>query len=239
VPPPSTPDGAPSSAGAAAKSTTLTKLVGVVVALGVVGVGAYALSGGGPEEPAALPAPAVAVVEPTPDPEPELTPPEEPNEEPAEIETATAEPESEPEPEPAADPTPPSSAKPSSSPDDLFSRANAARRARDYDDAIRLYQRLQKEHRGSREAQVSRVALGRLLLDERDRPKQALRLFDAYLKQAPTGSLAEEATAGRALALGKLGKNQAEREAWEQLLHQFPGSAYAKRARARLGSTPD
>ena len=131
-------------------------------------------------------------------------------------------------------PAKPGPTRPSLGPDELFAEANAARRAHDYDDAIKLYQRLQREHRGSREAQVSHVALGRLLLDERNKPRKALAQFDAYLSKSKKGSLAEEASVGRALALRELGRADAEREAWQQVLDRFPRTVHASKARARL-----
>lgn len=117
---------------------------------------------------------------------------------------------------------------------DLFAQANEARRKHEYDEAIRLYHRLHRLHKGTREAQVSRVALARVLLDEKNEPRRALRLFDAYLSASPKGSLAEEAKAGRALALQKLGRKQDERQAWQEFLTEHPGSAYSAKARTRL-----
>jgi hypothetical protein len=48
---------------------------------------------------------------------------------------------------------------------ELFSRANQARRDGKVREAVRLYRALQERHSGSGEELVSRVALGRLLLD--------------------------------------------------------------------------
>lgn len=116
---------------------------------------------------------------------------------------------------------------------DLFGRANRARRAGSDAEAIRLYQELQRRFPDSREAQVSRATLARMLLDKKD-PGAALEEYDRYLGKSGKGELSEEALVGRARALQKLGNAPAERAAWHELLRRFPNSIHAGRARARL-----
>jgi tetratricopeptide (TPR) repeat protein len=123
-----------------------------------------------------------------------------------------------------------------SSAKDLFARANAERRAGDEPGAKRLYQELQQSYPQSPEAEVSRVALGRLLLERSD-PQAALDQFDRAMNrpgQSDQAGLAEEALFGRATALLRLGRTDDERKTWLQLLQRFPGSVYADRASARL-----
>lgn len=139
---------------------------------------------------------------------------------------------------------PPASARPTTNdvpsanatlgPAELFARANEARRANETKRAIELYDELQKRFPDSREASTSRVALGRLLLDRADEPARARASFDRYLAGDPSGPLAEEARAGRALALMRLGDQAAERAAWLELLERHPSSLHAERARQRL-----
>jgi putative zinc finger protein len=120
------------------------------------------------------------------------------------------------------------------SPGELFARANAARRAGQTREASRLYRELQREFPGSSEELVSRVTLGRWMLDRLDDPSGALARFDSYLANPVHTALREEALIGRALALGKLGRTSEERGAWTAFLAAFPGSVYAERARGRL-----
>jgi len=120
----------------------------------------------------------------------------------------------------------------------LFSRANAARRARDYGTAARLYDDLALRFSGSREEMLSRVTFGSLLLDVLGQPQRALNLFDSYLAAARGGTMAEEALVGRAVALGRLGRAAEERATWHALLAEFPESANAERARRRLAELP-
>jgi TolA-binding protein len=117
---------------------------------------------------------------------------------------------------------------------EVFSRANQARRDGKVREAARLYRVLQERYSGSGEELVSRVALGRLLLDRLGDGRGALVQFNSYLASPSTGALREEAMVGRALALGRTGRTSEERAAWRALLDAWPKSAHAKRAQARL-----
>lgn len=115
----------------------------------------------------------------------------------------------------------------------LLEQANAARKEGRAARALTLYGQLSKAFPRSREAQTARVSAGRLYL-ERGKPKAALSQFRKYLSAAPRGSLAEEAAAGRATALGRLGQTAAERDAWTELLDKHPGSVHSARAKKRI-----
>lgn len=115
----------------------------------------------------------------------------------------------------------------------LFSMANAARRAGRQAEAMRLFSDLQRSHPGSPEARLSHVSLGRLMLT-RGQASEALSQFESYLRGG--GPLEEEALLGKAHALSALGQTTRERATYESLLHRFPQSVYAGEARGRLGS---
>jgi hypothetical protein len=126
---------------------------------------------------------------------------------------------------------------PQRSASELFSEANAARRSGAGQHAAGLYRELQHVFPRSSEAALSRVTLGRLLLDRLSAPAGALREFDAYLASASRGSLREEALVGRALALGRLGRTTEESAAWQALLMYNPNTTYAEHARRRAGAS--
>jgi hypothetical protein len=128
----------------------------------------------------------------------------------------------------------PRQAAPTETPAELFARANAARRDGRTREAARLYRELQRAHPGTSEELVSRVTLGRWMLDRLNDPAGALVRFDSYLANPVHTALREEALIGRALALGRLGREREERSAWTAFLAAFPGSVYAERARGRL-----
>jgi TolA-binding protein len=120
---------------------------------------------------------------------------------------------------------------PRESPAELFERAGVARRA-GAPEALGLYERLLREHPGSAEAGLARAIVARLRLDRGDLT-EALRGFDSYLGQGG-GALGEEALAGRAMTLGRMGKTAEESQAWSELLARFPRSSDAAKARRRL-----
>jgi TolA-binding protein len=124
--------------------------------------------------------------------------------------------------------------EPAASAAELFARANLARRRGDVNEAAHLYRDLQSSFPGSPEEIVSRVTLGRLLLDRLGDARGALVQFDSYLANPTHGALREEALIGRALALGRLHRQAEEKGAWAALVAAYPKSAYAERARARL-----
>jgi TolA-binding protein len=113
----------------------------------------------------------------------------------------------------------------------LFDEAATARRQGDYGRAVALNRELLARFPRTREAQTSRATIGRLLLDRGD-PSGALASFDAYMA-AGSGELGEEAMAGRATALERLGRSDDARRAWTALLAAYPSTPYAAHARAR------
>jgi len=122
-------------------------------------------------------------------------------------------------------------------PSALLDQESDARRRGDYPRVIALHTELISKHPQSREAQVSRVTVARMLLDRGD-PAGALAGFDAYLHDG-SGELGEDAMAGRATALERLGRMKEARGAWASLVELYPASAYASHARARREALDD
>ena len=113
----------------------------------------------------------------------------------------------------------------------LFREANAARRAGDKAGARALYLRLERDFPASDEAHLAHVSLGNLLLSM-GRPSEAEQQFASYL--GGRAALAQEALVGRAQSLAALGRSDDERRVWQGLLHDYPSSVYAGRAKQRL-----
>jgi len=113
----------------------------------------------------------------------------------------------------------------------LFEEASALRDQNRPDQAVAVFRRLQQLYPRARETRISFALAGRLLLD-RGRPAQALAQFDQHLAQG--GEASEEALAGRATALGRMGRYSAESESWRRLLDAYPKTIYAIRAKDRL-----
>jgi TolA-binding protein len=119
----------------------------------------------------------------------------------------------------------------------LFSAANAARRKGDLARALALYRDLQQRYPGAGETLLSHMMLGRLELS-RGNAHRALVGYEAYLKRAPNGTLAQEALQGKAEALHRLGRRVEEHASWRELLRRFPASAYTEAAQEHLIESP-
>jgi TolA-binding protein len=130
---------------------------------------------------------------------------------------------------------PPPVAAPPEGPAPLFGAETDARRRGDTARMLELHAQLVARFPGSHEAQVSRMMVARLLLDRGD-AAGALSGFDAYLR-AGGGELREDALAGRATALERMGRTGDARRAWMALLDQYPNTAYGAHARSQVEAT--
>jgi hypothetical protein len=147
-------------------------------------------------------------------------------------------------PEPIAPPMPPvhvgaqhlapAAGLPLNGPAELLDAESRARRRGEYGTALDVHKDLEARYPTSREAQVSREIVGRLLLDRGD-PVGALANFDSYLA-AGSGDLRQEAMVGRATALDRLGRGDEAARGWADLLTAFPDTPYAPHARERSES---
>jgi len=113
----------------------------------------------------------------------------------------------------------------------LFEQASALRERNRLDESIAVFRKLQQLFPETRETRISYAVAGRMLLD-RGRPAQALAQFNRHL--ANGGEASQEALAGRATALGQMGRVAAESETWQRLLDSYPGTVYASQAKERL-----
>jgi TolA-binding protein len=132
----------------------------------------------------------------------------------------------------SAPPAPPAHVVSPESAATLFDAETEARRNGDMTRVLELHAQLVARYPLSNEARVSRMTVARMLLDRGD-AAGALAGFDAYLR-AGAGELREEALAGRATALDRLGRTDEARAAWLALLDEYPVTPYAAHARARI-----
>jgi TolA-binding protein len=91
---------------------------------------------------------------------------------------------------------------------------------------------LLQQYPESPQANISRVALGRLYTCRWARPQQAVAAFGRYLDANPDGPLAEEALAGKAQSHDELNQAEAAAAAWQELQRRFPSSPYLHKKQA-------
>jgi len=116
----------------------------------------------------------------------------------------------------------------------LLETARAARKNHDFPGAAEAYRALVQRFPDAGEAGVALVDLGSIQLDRLGQPEAALASFDRYLRANGTGSLAAEASWGRAKAFQALGRVQEEQAALAAFLARFPDAFQAAEARQRL-----
>ncbi|MGE0327336.1 MAG: tetratricopeptide repeat protein [Polyangiaceae bacterium] len=157
----------------------------------------------------------------------------------AEPETPSSASELTPQPEsvdPLPAPSPQRTRAPTPTARELFAQAAGARRDGDYQQALRLYERVIERYPSSAEAGTARAVRARLLLDLGQTAAAEKGFREASKEDGP---LSEAALVGQAQALRRAGKPAAERAVWQELLRRFPGSPRAAVARARLEELGD
>lgn len=123
--------------------------------------------------------------------------------------------------------------------DDLLERANRLRRERRFLDAERTYREVARVAPRTMSSYVAGIAAASIRLEQMNDPRGALALFETALRTHPGGALEIEALEGSARASSKLGRRARERDYLEQLIRDYPGSAAAERAAARLAAIED
>lgn len=115
---------------------------------------------------------------------------------------------------------------------DTLARANAARGARRYSEALESYSRVVERYPSTLQAQAARVAAAALSLEQFGDTKAAERLYLAAAARG--GALGAEARHGLADVYRARGDTASERAALVELLRAHPQSPLARSARARL-----
>jgi len=117
---------------------------------------------------------------------------------------------------------------------ELFAEANQARVAGDIPKAIAISQLLEQTFPNSNEGITTHLSLGVLYL-QRGQPNQALGEFKIY-RHIGSSTLMAEALWGEEQALQQLGQASEERAVLEELLADYPRSAYVGAAEKRLAT---
>jgi TolA-binding protein len=103
----------------------------------------------------------------------------------------------------------------------LFERADAARRAGRYDEAISLLRRVPAPRRALASFTIGRIEMGR------GRPADAARAFERAIALEPRGALAEDATMFAARAWQDAGDAERARARAADYLSRWPAGSYA------------
>lgn len=115
---------------------------------------------------------------------------------------------------------------------DLAALADAARYRGKLDLARQTLVVQRRRFSGTPAASDAAFLLGRLAQDQRAQPGEALRWFEAYLRESPRGVHAPEAAGRRVLLASALLGADAARSLAREYLAEFPTGSYARAARA-------
>jgi transmembrane sensor len=92
-----------------------------------------------------------------------------------------------------------------------------------------------REHPQDPRAPLAAFTLGRLLLNELDRPREAAAAFHEAQVRAPRGQFAEDALAREVEAWKQAGESARSRAAAETYLERYPVGRHVRRVKALAG----
>jgi TolA-binding protein len=113
-----------------------------------------------------------------------------------------------------------------------LAQARSLRARGEFREAAELYRKISAQNPKSASGSAALLSLGELLLSSLNDPHGALNAFNSYL--AGGGSLAQEASFGKARALRALKRTAEERQTIEQFLARYPDSPQSRVLRRRL-----
>jgi transmembrane sensor len=119
--------------------------------------------------------------------------------------------------------------------DDLLSAADAARLAGRPEEGAMLLRRLLKQHANDPRAPLAAFTLGRVLLMELGRPREAAAVFADVRARAPEGPFAEDALAREVEAWVKAGEPDQARARAQEYLRLYPHGGRAQAVKALGG----
>jgi transmembrane sensor len=126
-------------------------------------------------------------------------------------------------------------ATPSTSAEELLLAADSARMAGHPGQGAELLRRLLREHRTDPRAPLAAFTLGRVLLMELGKPREAAAAFAEVRQLAPQGSFAEDALAREVEAWSQARQLELARARAQEYLRYYPGGRRAATVRAMGG----
>lgn len=117
--------------------------------------------------------------------------------------------------------------------EELLTAEKRARRAKNWADVATIYQSLIRFYPRSHESRTALVTLGQIEIRKLNRPKSALRHFNAYLKSP--GALEQEALYGKSKAFQMTQNPGNEIRTLKKLISKYPTGPISQAANKRLG----
>jgi transmembrane sensor len=132
-----------------------------------------------------------------------------------------------------SEPTP--SSEPGSSARELLAESDSARTRGELARGAELLRRILREHSNDPRAPLAAFTLGRLLLNELGRPREAAAAFHEVQVRAPRGQFAEDALAREVEAWKQAAEPARARAVAETYLERYPAGRHVRRVKALAG----
>ena len=116
-------------------------------------------------------------------------------------------------------------------PEDLLSAADVARLSHHAADAVDPLRRVIREHAQDPRAPLAGFTLGRILLEELGRPREAAEAFAAVQALAPDGPLVQDALAREVESWSRAGDAERARISAEDYMRRFPDGSRVRSVR--------
>jgi transmembrane sensor len=136
---------------------------------------------------------------------------------------------------PAARVEPAPSSQPGATARELLAESDSARTRGELARGAELLRRILREHPNDPRAPLAGFTLGRLLLNELGRPREAAAAFREVQVRAPRGQFAEDALAREVEAWKQAAEPARARAAAETYLERYPVGRHARRVKALAG----
>lgn len=120
-------------------------------------------------------------------------------------------------------------------PADLLFAADVARLSGHPGDAVTRLERVLQTHSADSRAPLAAFTLGRILLDELGRPREAAESFALARRLAPTGAMAQDSLAREVESWSRAGESRSAREKAKQYLDRYPEGRRVKAVRYHGG----
>lgn len=124
---------------------------------------------------------------------------------------------------------------PPDSPQQLLAEVDAARAAGDAGRAVELLRRLLSDYPHDARAPLAAFTLGRVLLNELGRPREAAAAFQQVRQKAPASQFAEDALAREVEAWSRASEPGRARSLAATYLQRYPAGRHARRVEALAG----
>jgi transmembrane sensor len=118
---------------------------------------------------------------------------------------------------------------------ELLSEVDAVRSQGQPERAVELLRQILREHPSDPRAPLAALTLGRLLLNELGRPREAAAAFRTVQEKAPASQFAEDALAREVEAWGSASERERARARALVYLEQYPAGRHVRRVRALAG----